>query len=237
MILVIAQAKTLLIQQMDVKGAYLNGTLKERVYMHQSEGFKDRTDHICLLKKMLYGLRQSGHEWNNELDRKLYKHGYICLQSDPCTYVQHNQGELAIITVWVNNLLLFAFTDKIMKQIKVNLYSEWQIIDLGELSKIVEIEINCNSHLITILQKLYIEQILKQEGLECANPVGMLLDLKVLLDLSPEGNKGDRSNAFMQTLSALQFIANATRPDIAYMVNKLALYTANLTIQYITALK
>jgi Reverse transcriptase (RNA-dependent DNA polymerase) len=72
---------------MDIKGAYLNRTLKERVYMCQPEGFKDGTDHICLLKKMLYRLRQSRHRWNNKLDRKLYKYRYICLQSDPCTYV------------------------------------------------------------------------------------------------------------------------------------------------------
>jgi Reverse transcriptase (RNA-dependent DNA polymerase) len=86
-ILVITQAKNLLIQQMDIKGAYLNGTLKERVYIYQPKGFKDGTDHVCLLKKTLYGLRQSRHEWINKLDRKLHKHGYICLQSDPCAYV------------------------------------------------------------------------------------------------------------------------------------------------------
>ena len=41
----------------------------------------------------------------------------------------------------------------------------------------------------------------------------------------------------MQSLGALQFVANATRSDIAYAVNKLASYTANSTIQHVTALK
>ena len=61
-ILSIVQAKNLLIQQMDVKGAYLNGTLKERIYMKQPEGFEDDTNHVCLLKKTLYGLKQSRQE-------------------------------------------------------------------------------------------------------------------------------------------------------------------------------
>jgi hypothetical protein len=70
-ILSIAVVKDLKIQQMDVKGAYQNGILKEKVYMEQPEGFKDRLNQVCLLNKTLYGLKQSGREWNKELDDKL----------------------------------------------------------------------------------------------------------------------------------------------------------------------
>lgn len=55
-------------QQMDVKGAYLNGIPKEKVYMKQPEGYDDGTGRVCLLIKTLYGLKQSGREWNKELD-------------------------------------------------------------------------------------------------------------------------------------------------------------------------
>ena len=96
--------------------------------------------------------------------------------------------------------------------------------DLGEPSKIIGIEISHDPQSITISQKLYIESILKQEGLDHANPVGMTLDPNVHLESNPKGNTGDRSNAFVQTLGALQFVANATRPDIVYAVNKLAFY-------------
>jgi len=67
-ILSIVPAKDLVIQQMDVKGAYLNGILQEKVYMKQPEGFGDGTEKVCLLQKTLYGLKQSGREWNKELD-------------------------------------------------------------------------------------------------------------------------------------------------------------------------
>jgi hypothetical protein len=60
LILAIATIKGLVIQQMDVKGTYLNGVLNERVYMCQPEGFEDRMDRICELLKSLYGLKQSG---------------------------------------------------------------------------------------------------------------------------------------------------------------------------------
>jgi len=70
-IMALAPMWKLLMHQMDIKGAYLNGRLKERVYMLQPKGFDDGTGHVCLLIKTLYGLKQSGREWNIELDTKL----------------------------------------------------------------------------------------------------------------------------------------------------------------------
>ena len=70
-ILALVPIKNLKIQQMDVKGAYLNGQLKEKVYMQQPEGYGDNTGRVCKLVKTLYGLKQSGREWNNELDQDL----------------------------------------------------------------------------------------------------------------------------------------------------------------------
>ncbi len=67
-ILSIVPSMKLKVQQMDVKGAYLNRILKEDVYMHQPEGFNDGTNWVCWLQKTLYGLKQSGREWNKELD-------------------------------------------------------------------------------------------------------------------------------------------------------------------------
>jgi hypothetical protein len=65
----------------------------------------------------------------------------------------------------------------------------------------------------------------------------MPLDPNVRIESNPDGNEGDRSNAYAQLLGELQFIANATRPDIAYAVNRLASYTANPSMQHQTALK
>jgi len=75
------------VQQMDVKGAYLNGILKEDIYMRQPEGFDDGTNWICWLQKTLYGLKQSRCEWNKELDRRLKEKGFTNLLADPCAYI------------------------------------------------------------------------------------------------------------------------------------------------------
>jgi Reverse transcriptase (RNA-dependent DNA polymerase) len=73
---------------MDVKGAYLNGILKEKIYMQQLEGYDDGSGRVCLLVKTLYGLKQSGCEWNKELVMKLKEFGFNPLRSDPYAYVR-----------------------------------------------------------------------------------------------------------------------------------------------------
>ena len=69
------------------------------------------------------------------------------------------------------------------------------------------------------------------------NPVGMPLDPNVTLEPNSDGNVGDRSNSYARLIGELQFISNATRPDIAHAISKLSAYTANPTMQHVSALK
>jgi len=236
-ILAIAPTRKLHIQQMDVKGAYLNGILKERVYMRQPEGYGDGTGRICLLIKTLYGLKQAGREWNIELDTKLRRRGYVRLRSDPCVYIWRVGEDFAIITVWVDDLLLFATTVILMEKMKTDIKSEWEVTDLGDPKKIVGIEITMGEDSITISSSKYIESILLKEGLGLADRVTTPLDPNVPIVPNPEGNVGDRSNSYARLLGEVQYIANATRPDIQYAVNRLASYTANPSLSHSMALK
>jgi hypothetical protein len=68
-ILALVPLKKLKLQQMDVKGIYLNGVLRERIYMWQPEGCDDEMGKLCKLIKTLYGLRQVGCEWNRWVDK------------------------------------------------------------------------------------------------------------------------------------------------------------------------
>jgi hypothetical protein len=64
--------------QMDVKLAFLNGYLKEKVYMEQPEGFQlsDNPDLVCKVKKALYGLKQAPRAWYYRLDKYLQDKGF-----------------------------------------------------------------------------------------------------------------------------------------------------------------
>jgi hypothetical protein len=170
-ILALVPIKGLKIQQMDVKGAYLNGILKEKVYMRQPEGYDDGSGRVCELIKTLYGLKQSGREWNRELDEKLRKFGFQRLRSDPCVYIKQDGDDVTIITVWVDDLLLVAKPDELMERTKSDLHTQWEVTDLGEPTKIVGVEITQTDDSITLSQKVYVESILEREGLSEINSV------------------------------------------------------------------
>jgi len=126
-ILSIVPATKLKMHQMDVKGAYLNGVLKEKVCMRQPDSFDDSTDQVCCLQKTLYGLKQSGCEWNKELDQRLKEKGFENLRSDPCAYIRRRDDSLEIVTVWVDNLLLFASINRVMINLKGELSSTFDV--------------------------------------------------------------------------------------------------------------
>lgn len=74
------------LEQLDVKTAFLHGELEERIYMHQPEGFivQGKEDHVCLLKKSLYGLKQSPRQWYKWFDTFMVGHGYTRGNYDSC---------------------------------------------------------------------------------------------------------------------------------------------------------
>jgi hypothetical protein len=65
-----------------------------------------------------------------------------------------------IITIWINDLMLFASSEAMMNHMKESLHTEWEVTNLGEPSKIIGIEITCTKDTISISQQKYIENIL-----------------------------------------------------------------------------
>ncbi|GKE42895.1 retrovirus-related pol polyprotein from transposon TNT 1-94, partial [Tanacetum coccineum] len=83
-----AASKNMTVYQMDVKTAFLNGNLKEKVYVSQPEGFvdPDRPHHVYHLKKALYGLNQAPRAWYDTLLKFLLAQGFSKGVVDPTLY-------------------------------------------------------------------------------------------------------------------------------------------------------
>lgn len=76
------------LEQLDVKKAFLHGNLEEKIYMMQSEGYvrKGNEDMVCLLKKSLYGLKQSPRQWYKRFDDYITSNGFSRSSHDHCVY-------------------------------------------------------------------------------------------------------------------------------------------------------
>jgi Reverse transcriptase (RNA-dependent DNA polymerase) len=121
--------------------------------------------------------------------------------------------------------------------LKEELHSLFDLTDLGNPTKIVGIEIDQRGESLTISQPQYVESLLRKYGLTDANPVTTPLDPNTNLKVNAEVREANRSNDYASLIGSLQYLATATRPDIAHAVSRLAAYTANPTFEHYSAAK
>ncbi|OMO54668.1 Zinc finger, CCHC-type [Corchorus capsularis] len=132
LLLALAAQNSWRIYQLDVKSAFLNGMLKERIFVEQPVGFevKDKKDKVYLLKKALYGLKQAPRAWYE----RLHQHFEVCgLQrsvSEPTLYVKMKNGDVLIVSVYVDDILVTGDSEEMIKGFKANMLKVFEMTDL-----------------------------------------------------------------------------------------------------------
>nr|GEX12481.1 retrovirus-related Pol polyprotein from transposon TNT 1-94 [Tanacetum cinerariifolium] len=103
--------KSFIVFQMDVKTAFLHGTLKEDVYVCQPEGFidADHPSHVFKLKKALYGFKQAPRAWNDELSMFLLHNHFFKGTTDPTLFIRRFVNDILVVQVYVDDII-FGFT-------------------------------------------------------------------------------------------------------------------------------
>ena len=101
--------------QMDVKTSFLNGFLKEDVYVAQPKGFIDPyfPDHVLYLKKALYGLKQAPRAWYDRFTQYLVSHGFTRRKADQTLFIKREDDELIISQVYVDDIIFRSTKDEL----------------------------------------------------------------------------------------------------------------------------
>ena len=101
--------------QMDVKTSFLNGFLKEDVYVAQPKGFIDPyfPDHVLYLKKALYGLKQALRAWYDRFTQYLVSHGFTRRKADQTLFIKREDDELIISQVYVDDIIFRSTKDEL----------------------------------------------------------------------------------------------------------------------------
>ncbi|GJS26838.1 zinc finger, CCHC-type containing protein [Tanacetum coccineum] len=115
MLIAKASIHNLIIHQMDVKTAFLNGELDEEVYMNQPQGFimHGNENKVCKLIKSLYGLKQAPKQWHQKFDEVVLSNGYLLNQANKCAYSKFDEsGKGVIICLYVDDMMIYG-TDQV----------------------------------------------------------------------------------------------------------------------------
>jgi len=180
------------LHQMDVKTALLNGDLDEEVYMEQPDGYVDSTypDKVCRLFRALYGLKQAPKMWYAKLVDFLKSQGFDNIDPDACLYLLMDDGEIIIVLVYVDDLLLVASSLAAIYKIKDTLHKRFEMKDLGEAKVILGLEIRRDKALGTLKlsQGKYAGQVLEKFVMAECNPIGTPLEVGLQLVKADESD-------------------------------------------------
>jgi hypothetical protein len=119
-LLSLAASYGLLVHQMDVKIAFLNGELEEKIYMDQPDGFvsKGQEGMVCKLLKSLYGLKQAPKQWHEKFDRTLTFVGFVMNEAGKYVYYRFGGSEEVILCLYVDDILNFSTSLNVIKEVK-----------------------------------------------------------------------------------------------------------------------
>ncbi len=228
-------SRQMLIHQMDVVTAFLNGTLDEEIYMQQPEGYVEpgKEELVCRLKKSLYGLKQSPRCWNNAFKEFMLSLGFVQSDADLCVFIRVLNDKLAIVTVHVDDLILLTETEEEMIDLKTNLANHFKMKDMGILHYCLGVSVTIKDGVLQISQEQYIGKILRKYKLQDCKTVSTPMDLNVKLVKDDGYSKPVDAVQYQSMVGSLIYAAIGTRPDIAYTVAALAKFNSS----HLTAVK
>jgi hypothetical protein len=132
LLLAFAAQKNWKVYQLDVKSAFLNGFLQEEIYVEKPEGYvkEGEEDKVYLLKKTLYRLKQAPRAWYSRIDEHLHL-GFVKSFSESTLYVKHNEANILIISLYVDDLLMTGNNTNLVEKFKQETMEVFEMTDLG----------------------------------------------------------------------------------------------------------
>ncbi|GJV07502.1 putative ribonuclease H-like domain-containing protein [Tanacetum coccineum] len=166
-----------LVYQMDVKSAFLYGTIEEEVYVTQPPGFKDpdHPDKVYKVVKALYGLHQAPRAWYETLANYLLSNGFKRGKIDQTLFIKKQKGDILLVQVYVDDIIFGSTNKELCTGFEKLMKDKFQMSSMGELTFFLGLQVQQKEDGIFISQDKYVAEILKKFNYS---------DVEVLLQLS-----------------------------------------------------
>nr|GEW65815.1 retrovirus-related Pol polyprotein from transposon TNT 1-94 [Tanacetum cinerariifolium] len=224
-----AAQKNMVVYQMDVKTSFLNGNLREEVYVSQPDGFvdADNPNHVYKLKKALYGLKQAPRAWYDMLSSFILSQDFSKGSVDPTLFIRRNGNDLLLVQIYVDDIIFAASTLELCDLFANLMCSKFKMSMMGKISFFLGLQISQNPRGIFINQSKYALESLKKYSLESCDPVDTPMVEKSKLDEDREGTAVDQSH-YRGMIGTLLYLT-ASRPDLQFAICMCARYQARPT--------
>ena len=237
LLIAFASYKGFTLHQMDVKTAFLNGTLNEEVYVKQPPGFEDQSNpnHVYFLDKALYGLKQAPRAWYDCLSEYLTSQGYKRGTIDKTLFIKQQKGDILIVQVYVDDIIFGSTNPALVNSFKETMSKKFNMSLIGELTFFLGLQVNQKKDGIEIHQQKYLKEILKKYKMDSSKPFPTPLSTTTKLDLDSQSPKVNETT-FRGMVGSLMYLT-ASRPDILFATSLCARFQCDPRETHVTIIK
>jgi hypothetical protein len=209
---------------MDVKSAFLNGPIKEEVYVEQPPGFEDERypNHVCKLSKALYGLKQAPRTWFECLRDFLISNAFKVGKANPTLFTKTCDGDLFVCQIYVDDIIFGSTNQKSCEEFSRVMTQKFEMSMMGKLNYFLRFQVKQLKDSTFISQTKYTQGLLKQFGMKDAKPAKTPMGTDGHVDLNKGGKSVDQK-AYRSMIGSLLYLC-ASRPDIMLSVCMCARY-------------
>ncbi|GKF02960.1 putative ribonuclease H-like domain-containing protein [Tanacetum coccineum] len=152
--------------QMDVKIAFLYGTIEEEVYVCQPLSFvnPEFPKKVYKVEKALYGLHQAPRAWYETLSTYLLDNGFHRGQIDKTLFIKRLKGDIILVQVYVDDIIFGSTKKSLCDEFEKIMHNRFQMSSMGELNFFLGLQVNQKEDGIFISQDKYVGEILKKFG-------------------------------------------------------------------------
>ncbi|KAJ9541256.1 hypothetical protein OSB04_027762 [Centaurea solstitialis] len=222
--LAFASYKGFKVYQMDVKSAFLYGTIDEEVYVSQPPGFEDPDypDRVYKLRKALYGLHQAPRAWYDTLSTYLLENKFERGVIDKTLFIRRTKNDVLLVQIYVDYIIFGSTDDKLCKEFEELMHRKFKMSSMGELTFFLGLQVKQKPDGIFLNQSKYVASILQKFGMSDAKPASTPMETHKHLNADAEGEEVDVHH-YRSMIGSLMYLT-ASRPDIMFAVCVCARY-------------
>ncbi|CAN0838933.1 Retrovirus-related Pol polyprotein from transposon TNT 1-94 [Linum grandiflorum] len=223
--------------QMDVKSAFLNGFLKEEVYVSQTPGFEDSAhpDYVFRLNKALYGLKQAPRAWYERLSSFLLAQGFVRGQIDTTLFIQKSSSDILLVQIYVDDIVFGSTNESLCDQFCSLMTNTFEMSMMGELQYFLGLQVVQTPQGIFLHQTKYVHNMLDKFGLQQCKPYSTPMSVHSKLAKDDTGVPVDETQ-YRGMIGSLLYLTSS-RPDIMFSVCICARYQSAPKQSHLSAVK
>ncbi|KAJ9565499.1 hypothetical protein OSB04_001465 [Centaurea solstitialis] len=216
--LAFASYKGFKVYQMDVKSAFLYGTIDEEVYVCQPPGFEDPKfpDRVCKLRKALYGLHQAPRAWYDTLSSYLLENKFERGVIDKTLFIKRTKTDMLLVQIYVDDIIFGSTKEDMCKEFEELMHKKFKMSSMGELTFFLGLQVKQKRDGIFINQSKYVATMLQKFGMNDAKPASTPMETHKHLTADVEGEEVD-VHQYRSMIGSLMYLT-ASRPYIMFVV-------------------